>query len=714
MQFPISSKVFRFFLYSFLFGGLCLAGSSPVFATTSGWLDTSFHGTGWVITPSDRVFFSFYGLAVQPDGKIVTTGSDSTNDLADAVVCRYLPDGTLDTSFGGTGKVRTSIANFRLAAFAVAIQTDGKIVIAGGAYGTTNKIFLARYNAEGTLDNTFNGIGTLTLSIGTFSVDEADALAIRPDGKIVVAGTSMNETLKDFAVLRFNANGSLDTTFGGTGFVITDVAQKDDIATATVLQPDGKVVVAGYSGPGSFTQDFAVFRYNADGSLDTTFNGAGKVITPVGDFSDYAFAVAVQADGKIIAAGKADGSPSAVALVRYNANGTLDSTFHGTGKLITPVGENSRAAAIRVQADGRILVSGEAAQNSRVDLLALRYLPDGTADTTFNGTGRTTLSLLANTYVYAMVLQADSKILVAGNASDTSNPVRYSGTIVRYLGTPVRTLYDYDGDGKADVSVFRPSSGEWYILRSQDGLYGVSFGANGDKVAPADYDGDGKTDVAVYRPSNNVWYVLNSGNSTVSYYVFGVAEDLPTPADYDGDGKADLSVFRPSTGTWYRLNSHDNSFFAYQFGQNGDKPAMGDFDGDGKADISIFRPSDGSWYRVNSANGQLSGTQFGASGDLITPADYDGDGKTDIALFRPSVALWFRLNSSTGAFAAVAFGAATDIPAPGDFDGDGKADVSVFRPSDGNWYRLNSSNNAFVAQPFGANGDLPTPAAFRY
>jgi Tol biopolymer transport system component len=275
-------------------------------------------------------------------------------------------------------------------------------------------------------------------------------------------------------------------------------------------------------------------------------------------------------------------------------------------------------------------------------------------------------------------------------------------------------LFDYDGDGQADISVYRPTSGGWYLQRSRDGFAGVAFGTSSDKIVPADYDGDGKTDIAVYRPSEGVWYILNSSTGAFSYSVFGTSEDLPAPADYDGDGRADVCVFRPSTGSWYRLNSSNGAFVAVQFGQSGDKPTIGDFDGDGKADIALYRASIGSWYRLNSSNGAFVPEQFGITTDLTVPADYDGDGKTDLAVFRPSNGFWYVKNSSNGAFVPTSFGASGDIPAVGDFDGDGKADVSVFRPSDGSWYRLNSSNGAFFAQQFGANGDLPTPSAFRF
>jgi hypothetical protein len=310
-------------------------------------------------------------------------------------------------------------------------------------------------------------------------------------------------------------------------------------------------------------------------------------------------------------------------------------------------------------------------------------------------------------------------IIAADFNSDGKTDIGYVSTSCRSIiynaaHRSGRARFDYDGDGRSDISVFRPSSGAWYLQRSRDGLYGAEFGYGTDKITPADYDGDGRTDIAVYRPETGIWYVFQSSTGTVDYTVFGIPEDLPTPADYDGDGKADISVFRPSTATWYRKNSSDGSFYAIQFGLPEDKPTIGDFDGDGKSDIAIFRPSDGAWYELYSSDNSLHGRQFGFGTDIITPADYDGDGKTDIAVYRPSEGYWYIANSSDGSVSYAVFGLADDIPAPGDFDGDGKADISVFRPSDGTWYRTNSSTGTFFAYPFGASGDKPTMTAFRY
>jgi hypothetical protein len=304
-------------------------------------------------------------------------------------------------------------------------------------------------------------------------------------------------------------------------------------------------------------------------------------------------------------------------------------------------------------------------------------------------------------------------------ATPTDTPTATATTTFTPTATPtgtpsVPTAFDYDADGKSDISVFRASTGSWYLQRSLAGAAGMSFGISTDKITPADYDGDGKTDIAVYRPSTGIWYIFDSSTNSVSYKVFGVSEDMPTPADYDGDGRADISVFRASIGMWYRLNSLRGSISAVQFGVPEDKPVMGDFDGDGKDDIAVFRPSTGAWYVINSSDGSFVGELFGLGTDLTVPADYDGDGKTDLAVFRPSNGFWYTRNSNGSVYTAFPFGLAEDIPAPGDFDGDGRADLSVFRPSDGTWYRQNSSDGSFFGHQFGADGDQPTQAAFRY
>ena len=304
---------------------------------------------------------------------------------------------------------------------------------------------------------------------------------------------------------------------------------------------------------------------------------------------------------------------------------------------------------------------------------------------------------------------------VFGGALNTAFRITYHGgdgndvVITRVA----RSRFDYDGDGKSDVSVFRPSDGAWYLQQSTSGFYGTVFGFGSDKIVPADYDGDNKTDIAVFRPSNGYWYQLRSSDNTFSATLFGISEDIPVPNDFDGDGRADIAVFRPSNGTWYELRSLNNQFFAQQFGQSGDKPIIGDFDGDGMGDLAVYRG--GNWYLFESSTNAFRGVQFGNPTDKPISGDFDGDGKTDLAVVRTdsaqNVSNFYILRSSDNAFNGLTFGIASDIPVVGDYDGDGKADIAVFRIANGTWY-LNRSTAGFTGVAFGQSGDKPTPSAF--
>ncbi len=279
------------------------------------------------------------------------------------------------------------------------------------------------------------------------------------------------------------------------------------------------------------------------------------------------------------------------------------------------------------------------------------------------------------------------------------------------------TEFDFDGDGRSDISTFRPSESVWYLSRSALGFSASQWGISTDIIVPADYDGDQKTDIAVWRESNGNFYILNSASSTFRFENFGLSGDVPVPQDWDGDGKSDVSVFRPgSSGLqstfYYRAsagnpNGNPNGNLTFiPWGVAGDKPVSGDFDGDGLADAAIFRPSNGVWYIRRSFDGQLSANAFGLANDKLVPADYDGDGKTDLAVYRGGI--WYLLRSFEG-FTAFQYGIANDTPVPADYDGDGRANAAIYR--DGVWYRLNQNGTSQI-DLFGLASDKPTAAAY--
>jgi hypothetical protein len=279
---------------------------------------------------------------------------------------------------------------------------------------------------------------------------------------------------------------------------------------------------------------------------------------------------------------------------------------------------------------------------------------------------------------------------------------------------------DGDGDGKADLTVYRPAIGTWFTRRSITDYataFDVQWGLNGDIPVPGDYDGDGKMDLGVYRPVNGVWYIRQSRTDFASSVEFqwGLNGDIPVPGDYDGDGMADLAVFRPATGEWWIRQSRTgfSTFMTFQWGLSGDVPVPADYDGDGKLDLAVHRPANGVWYIRQSMSDYATSVEFqwGLNGDIAVPGDFDGDGKADLVVWRPESGVWFIRRSTTDYASSVTFqwGLSEDTPVPGDFDGDGKVDLAVFRPSVGTWFLRLSSTNFTISSSFqwGLPGDIP-------
>jgi uncharacterized delta-60 repeat protein len=425
----------------------------PAAGATPGALDPSFGTGGKVTTAIGAADAHAYALVRQPDGKLVVAGDSyniTTPSLYDFTLARYNPNGSLDTSFDGTGKVTTAIGLNNDGASALALQPDGKLVAAGASNNGSDYDFaLARYNPDGSLDKSFKGTGKVTTAIGPGN-DQAFALVLQPDGKIVVAGRSYNGSQNVFALARYKPDGELDTSFNGTGKVTTAIGSLEDEAYALALRPDGKLVAAGHSRNGSQTF-FALTRYNPNGSLDTSFNGTGKVTTAIGGYAE-AHELALQPDGKLVAAGVGDnGSHFAFALARYNPNGSLDTSFNGTGKVTTAIGAvQDDAIDLAQQPDGKLVAAGYSTNGSQHDFALSRYNPNGSLDLSLNGTGKVTTAIgSGQDEAYGLAIAPDGKLVAAGYSYDGSRQVF---ALARYRGSALTVTKTGSGAGTVTSS----------------------------------------------------------------------------------------------------------------------------------------------------------------------------------------------------------------------------------------------------------------------
>ncbi|MCY7375644.1 MAG: hypothetical protein LH472_06690 [Pyrinomonadaceae bacterium] len=734
----------------------------------------------------DEQATAFYTGDFAPDGSITGGGTLlTTSNTVDFYIRKFTPTGAADTSFGLNGVVRT---NFHSrfdgvpgydTPIVLKVQPDGKTLFAGScrtlepapqtaAFGVDACVI--RYNANGTLDQTFGGNllvytsqgttqnqttqiepGKLIFQTGVISNGQSFGtqgtfhdIAIQPDGKIVLVGETRNYASFFAAqgygaiVVRLNQNGTLDSTFGTNGIARWTAPQSGTCFPerrffGVRLQADGRIIAVGHDGSASgeacfLGRFFAVTRWTANGQLETVRRLDNN--TDVGQ-NERAVSAHFTRDGsKILVSGSyrnLSGTPAGrnkPTIIRLNTSDlSLDASF-GSGGIVQSnnVGNSWVGATLNIKAiqpDGKIIAVDNASINGTG---VVRLNPDGSGDNSFGNTfydqqnqnNRGRIRVFVTNFNGVSADLTAEQILVRPNGR--INLLGYSAAhagqgILRAAVSQQNTVFENgiysDFTNDGRTDISVFRNGAWFYLDSTNNQSnGISFGQAGDKPVPADYDGDGRTDVAVFR--NGIWYLQQStkGFTGIS---FGTTGDLPRPGDFDGDGKADIAVFRPSNGVWYVLRSSDNQFYGTQFGQAGDVPLLVDFDADGKSDIAVYRA--GIWYYIRSSDNGFRGIAFGASDDIPGQGYYDGDSQADIAVWRPSNGVWYRLNSSTGGgLVGQTFGQAGDRPVPGDYDNDGKNDLAVYRG--GIWYVQRSSDNSFFGVAYGAATDVPVPSAY--
>jgi uncharacterized delta-60 repeat protein len=498
-------------------GKIILAGNTGVgylsFAlarfNSNGTPDNGFDGDGKLVTSVSSAD-NLEGLALQPDGKILVGGAALIGGRSGFALVRYLPNGSLDYSFGTYGGGGKTLTDFGISANAnaIALQPNGKILAAGVLNNEApaySDLALARYNNNGTLDDNFDDDGMLTASYPIPSSFFFQAMVLQPDGKVLTAGQLRNEATgkNDFIAARFDIYGSPDEGFGNSGKTTTDFGG-DDPAYCMALQKNGKIIIGGSTNSSGFgSSDVALARYNQDGSLDNSFGTGGKIIATL-NHDNGAWKIVTQNDGKIVVAvtGSSENGNSDFILLRYNSDGTPDEDFGNSGKVVTDFGNYDFASALAIQEDGKILVAGEARLSSvsATHIALARYNSDGSPDLSFGNNGKLISEFGYSSTAYSVALQPNGKIIVGGQTYNfyhsPSGNYFCDFLLVRYNSDG--SLDNSFGEGGKKTTDFGALDNPRGMSVQDDGkiiLSGhVEYGIESSDVALARYSEDGKID----------------------------------------------------------------------------------------------------------------------------------------------------------------------------------------------------------------------------
>ena len=668
----------------FLAALILAVGAIPIdqVGATAGDLDLTF-GTSGKVTSDFRtgVPDQVMGLALQPDGKIIAAGITGWQpffgyttpgmNLADVAISRYNSDGSLDASFGNGGRVTTDFFGYRDMALAVKLQPDGKILIGGLASHPPfdDDFALARYNSNGSLDSNFGFGGKVTTDFSG-DHDGVNGLLLLPGGKIVAVGASWRAGLEDdFALACYNSDGSLDMSFGAGGKVITDLGKNvDDLAISAVLA-DGKIVAvgstnstlfdSGFSGPQVFGEgDFAVARYDLNGSLDVSFGTGGIAVTDIYG-EDIAVAVTAQPDGKIIAAGTKSSLSQDFALVRYNSNGSLDSTFGSGGKVATDFGGHDIAFSLILQPNGKIVAAGIAglteipARNNgyqpeipHAQFSLARYNANGSLDPTFGLDGKLMTDFFGlNGFACASAQQNDGKLVVGGTAyiNDTDSVF----ALARYtLRSKQAIAFTSTRDGNSEIYIMNP-----------DGTNQTRLTNNFAEDTQPSLSSDG-TRIAFMstRDGNEEIYVMNADGSGQTRLTNSVFNDRSPAFSYDGTRIA-FASFRDGNQEIYVMNANGSGQTRLtNNGATDDQPA---FSPDGSGILfESWRDQNCELYLMNSSGGSQTRLTYVApfldehpvfSPDGSKIVFFSGrDGYPEIYIMNPDGSAQTRLTNAPG------------------------------------------------------------------